>query len=64
MKVISGGGGIDADGNWYELPTIEREMPDDYFKALRTLFKTVPAPHQPAVGYCSQAIYASLKANE
>jgi hypothetical protein len=34
MKVRSGGGGVDKDGNAYTLPEQEIEVPDDYFKAL------------------------------
>jgi hypothetical protein len=62
MKVISGGGGIDADGNWYELPTVEREVPDDYTEKMIAFFKAVPAPHHPSVMFISPAIYAELKA--
>lgn len=63
MKVTSGGGGIDADGNWYELPTVEREVPDDWLEKARAVFKTVPAPHQPSVMFISPAVYAALKDN-
>ena len=61
MKVISGGGGIDAQGRRYELPTVEREVSDDHFQRIRELFKGVPAPHQPSVGFVSPALYAALK---
>ncbi len=29
MKVICGGGGVNANGDRYELPTTEREVADD-----------------------------------
>lgn len=58
MKVISGGGGVDADGNWYELPTIEREVPDDYLAKLRAAFKR---PQEQYVMLIDPAIYDQLK---
>ena len=34
MKVRTGGGGVDKDGNEYTISEQEIEVPDDYFKAM------------------------------
>lgn len=45
MKVITHSGGIDADGNWYDNPTVEVEVPGDAFeKAVERLFKMASRP--------------------
>lgn len=61
MKVISGGGGIDADGNWYTLRAVEREVPDDWIPKLKAAFKTVPAPHDSAVMFVHPDILDALR---
>ena len=44
MKIITGGGGVDKDGNAYELPEDEIDVPDDFFeRALEAMFKA-PEP--------------------
>jgi hypothetical protein len=37
MKMITGGGGINKDGEWYETPAREIEVPDDYLQRLWAL---------------------------
>jgi hypothetical protein len=34
MKVRTGGGGVDKDGNAYTYPEEEIEVPDDFFRKL------------------------------
>ena len=62
MKVISGGGGIDADGNWYTLPEVEREVSDGYFKRLAAAFKAMP--RRPSIMIVLPELIDSLKAAE
>lgn len=42
MKVKTGGGGIDADGNWFDLPSEEIEVPDDYFQQFAKAMAAIP----------------------
>jgi hypothetical protein len=58
VKIITGGGGIDADGNAYTLPDIEREVPDDYFKRMFMAAKSIPKPN---VMFVHPDLLASLK---
>ena len=60
MKVISGGGGGDADGNWYELPKVEREVPDDYLAKLLAVFRS-PVPRQPSIMLVAPSVLSDLK---
>ena len=60
MKVISGGGGVDGDGNWYELPTVEREVPDDYLAKLLAVFRS-SVPRQPSIMFIAPSVLSDLK---
>jgi hypothetical protein len=42
MKVKNGGGGIDAEGNFYTLPETETEVPDDCLEKLHEYFRDAP----------------------
>jgi hypothetical protein len=45
MKVKTGGGGIDKDGNTYKLPETEHEVPDGYFtELLKAMADPTPKP--------------------
>jgi hypothetical protein len=44
LKIITGGGGIDKDGNAYTLPEKEVEVPDDYFLAMAKAMAKLSAP--------------------
>lgn len=53
MKLKTGGGGIDADGNWYTLPETETEVPDDWFRD--TILKAFEAGSKPTVMFSGAA---------
>lgn len=44
MKVITGGGRLDADGVWHEEPKKEIEVEDDYWEKLFEAFCKLPPP--------------------
>jgi hypothetical protein len=43
VKIKTGGGGVDKDGNSYKLPEGEMDVPDDYFdRVLEGMKKAEP----------------------